>query len=85
MATALSLRLFYELYKAMKINPPLFALTIKEAAQYLKVSPDSVRELINSGKLRAFDTAPNSTETGRRYWRITVDALEDFTAARGNG
>lgn len=84
MATALSLRSLYPSHtKAMKTYEP-FALTIKEVARYLGISQDSVRALIYGGELKAFDAAPNSAETGRRHWRVTPDALEDFKANRGN-
>lgn len=61
------------------------SLTIQEVANNLRLTADSIRADIENGELTAFDVAPNSKRTGRKHWRISQAALEDFIAARGNG
>lgn len=45
-------------------------LTIKEVAKKLRVSEDTVRRMIDSGELPAFQV--------HRQWRIRKDVLERF-------
>lgn len=50
--------------------------TIDEAAEILRCSPRSVHRLVTSGALRAF-------RIGRRGWRITDAAIEEYMAGAG--
>jgi len=47
--------------------------TIDEAAEILHCSARSVHRMVTSGALRAF-------RVGKRGWRITSDALEQYMA-----
>lgn len=49
--------------------------TVSDLATILKRSRDSITSLIRSGKLKAYDAAPD----GRyRQWRVTPEALDEF-------
>ncbi len=51
-------------------------LTVREVAERLLVSPDTVRRLLRSGE-------PEAVKVGRQ-WRIPVDALEAYLERRCN-
>lgn len=57
------------------------AYTVAEVAERLHVHPDTVRDLIRSGELSAFNASANPTSRKPRY-RVTVDALAGFLARR---
>ena len=60
-------------------------LTIREVANRLYVSRDTVERWIHDGQLRAVDvstTAKNGTK--RVFWRIDPDDLEIFLDERAN-
>lgn len=52
------------------------ALTVREAAQSLRVSREKIRALIRSGEIAAFSVGP------KRGTRISVRSLERFMAER---
>jgi excisionase family DNA binding protein len=54
------------------------SLTVGEAANALKLAPRSVRELIVSGNLAAFNVGRG---TVRPVYRVTPAALHDYIAA----
>ena len=56
-------------------------LTVREVAQILKVSEDTVREHIRSGDLRAVNVA---TGKKRPRWRIPEGTLRAFISERLN-
>ena len=49
-------------------------LTLKEAADRLRLSPEGLRLLIKSGDLRAMKVGSGLTSP----WRITEEALADY-------
>ncbi|HIF00412.1 MAG TPA: DNA-binding protein [Fuerstia sp.] len=50
-------------------------LTVSDLAKLLQRSRSSITSLIQSGKLEAYDAAPD----GRyRQWRVTQEALDKF-------
>lgn len=54
--------------------------TPPKAAKVLRVDPETIRELIRSGELRASNLASRSATRPR--WRISREALEEFLAGR---
>jgi excisionase family DNA binding protein len=46
------------------------SLTVEEVAERLNAHPSTVRELLNSGKLKGFQLV--------RQWRVTPEELEKF-------
>ena len=65
---ALVRELAAELSKALQAQPIEPAMNVKEAADFLKISPDQVRELAERGLIPAFNAAlPGSTV---RHWRF---------------
>ena len=52
--------------------------TVAEAAAIMRCSQDSVYRLLEEGVLRAF-------RVGKRGWRITSDALEQYMAGGEQG
>jgi len=54
-------------------------LTVREVAERLLVSPDTVRRLLRSGEPEAIE----AVKVGRQ-WRIPVDALEAYLERRCN-
>lgn len=50
--------------------------TVSDLARKLKRSRSSITALILSGRLEAYDAAP---EGRRRQWRVTPESLERFT------
>ena len=54
--------------------------TTTRLAQKWDCKTDVVRDLIHNGQLRAFDIS--RTRGGKPRWRIPVDAVVDFEAAR---
>ena len=55
--------------------------TPPKAAKVLRVDPETIRELIRSGELRASNLARRGSTRPR--WRISREALEEFLAGRG--
>ncbi len=55
--------------------------TIAQVAEHLGVHPDSVRDLVRSGELAAFNASVNPNGSKPRY-RITSEALAGFEARR---
>ena len=54
--------------------------TPPKAAKVLRVDPETIRELIRSGELRASNLARRGSTRPR--WRISREALEEFLAGR---
>jgi len=54
------------------------ALYVGEVAERLGVTEEHVSNLIEEGKLQAFDAGGG----GRRFWRIPVEAYDDFLKRR---
>jgi len=54
------------------VRTPL--LTLKEAADRLRIDPESVRLLIKAGEIRAIKAGPGLTSP----WRISERALADY-------
>lgn len=57
------------------------ALTPPEVAKILRVSADQVRELIELGQIRAYNTA-RKADGERPRWKIDPEAVEEFKASR---
>ena len=53
-------------------------LTVKETAEYLRISDKSVRRLIENNKLKA-------SKVGDRHWRIKMSDIEEYLQSRSNG
>ena len=51
--------------------------TIKETADYLKISEKTVRRLIESNKLKA-------SKVGDRNWRVKISDVEDYLQSQSN-
>jgi len=60
-----------------KLFPGCVVLTVKQAAQLLGVSSQHVSDLIQEGKIKAFNISGNNP-TSREFWRIPVKALADY-------
>jgi transposase len=58
-------------------------LTVSEVAWRYRVSPDKVRHWVNSGELRAINTA--GVLCGKPRWVIPPDALSEFEKRRAGG
>lgn len=50
-------------------------LTIKDVCSVLRISRGAVKELIESGELKAF-------RPGKRQWRVLKTELEEFISVR---
>ena len=59
------------------------ALTVKQAAEELKVTEETVRYLIHTTQLPAFSVSRNPNSKKPRY-RITKEALEAFKLCRAH-
>lgn len=57
------------------------AYTVAEVAAQLACDDDSVRHLIHTGQLGAFDVS-KSPRSRRKTWRISPEELDRFIAAR---
>jgi hypothetical protein len=57
-----------------------FMFTVKSVAELLSSTVEHVRDLINNGDLHAVNIARSGSKKAR--WRVPVDELERFTAAR---
>lgn len=55
-------------------------LTIPQAAEIMACSPSHVQALLVSGKLAGYSVGLG----GRKRWRTTQQAIEDFMAANAN-
>jgi excisionase family DNA binding protein len=68
----------------MDFNAVLFAgrkvLYVSEVAERLEIGEQSVRDLIEEGKLHAIDVGGGS----RKFWRIPVTAFERFVKERSS-
>ena len=60
-------------------------LTIREVADRLRVSVDTVQRWVHTGQLRAVDVSgkPRSNH-GRAAWRISSESLEGFLEGRAS-
>ena len=52
----------------------LFLLTVKEAAELLKVTEETVRKYAQSGRLKGFKTGRGD----KHHWRFTKDSVVEF-------
>ena len=52
----------------------LMLLTVKEAAELLKVTDETVRKYAQSGQLKGFKTGKGN----KHHWRFTKDSLVEF-------
>ena len=60
-------------------------LTIREVAEKLQISRDTVERWIHGGHVKAIDVSKNSFNTSHRpCWRINSMSLDDFLQARLN-
>lgn len=55
-------------------------LYVSEVAERLEIGEQSVRDLIDEGKLHAIDTSGGS----RKFWRIPVSSFERFLKERSS-
>ena len=60
-------------------------LTIREVAEKLQVSRDTVERWIHGGHVKAIDVSKNSCNASHRpCWRVNSMSLDDFLKARLN-
>jgi len=55
--------------------------TVKEASEYLKIHPETLRGYIQEGKMQASDINEAIAPNGRTY-RITQEAIDQFLRER---
>lgn len=60
---------------------PSKLFTTRQAAEYLGVHYETMRDYIASGKIEAINITDAVTPVGREY-RITLDAINDFLTSR---
>ncbi len=60
----------------MRLDELPEVLTPKQVAEYLQISHDAVRALLRSGRLRGVNAGAKQS----KYWRITKDAIREFTS-----
>lgn len=58
-------------------------LTVAEVAERLGINTSKVGKFISDGSLRAIDVSYTPGK-GKPRWRISIEALADFEAARSN-
>lgn len=58
-------------------------LTVAEVAERLGINTTKVGKFIGDGSLRAIDVS-YEPHKGKPRWRISIEALADFEAARSN-
>ena len=58
-------------------------LMVREVAEQLRVSRDTVERWIHKGQLQAIDVSPNGSRGNHRScWRISTEDLEEFVRSR---
>ena len=72
---ALVRELAAELSKALQAQPIEPAMNVKEAADFLKISPDQVRELAERGLIPAFKTSLPGKPNHWRFWKHQLAAV----------
>jgi hypothetical protein len=80
---ALARALAAELLKELQLHTIEPAMNVTEAAAFLKISADQVRELAELGKIPAFNAAtPGSTAKHWRFWKHQLANLGDLSQLR---
>ena len=67
------------------IPPPSDWMTVKDIAEWLQVSRDTVERWIHAGTVRAVDVSSGGNGSSRRpSWRISSASLQEFMHRRAN-
>ena len=77
-----SLNILINKIEKLELSQPLTCYTVKEVAEKLKASENSVYNMIESGVLEAFKIG--TKESKKPVYRISRDALERFMGKNTN-